>query len=45
MQKRLLTDVLENRCFKKRVNFPGKYQWRRLHKFIFVINTAELGKL
>ena len=28
-------------CFKKLVNFPGKHQWWRLHRFIFLTNTTE----
>ena len=27
--------------FEKFINFPGKYQWRRRNRFIFLINRIE----
>ena len=26
---------------EKFINFPGKHQWRRRHRFIFLINATE----
>ena len=26
---------------EKSINFPGKHQWQRLNKFIFLLNTTE----
>ena len=28
-------------CFKKFINFPGKYQWRKRNKFTFSIDTID----
>ena len=36
-----LTGVLSNTFFKQFVHVRGKNQWRRLNKFIFIINTTE----
>ena len=41
IQKQLLTGVLNNNCFNNFLYSTGKRQWRRLHKFIFLINTTE----
>ena len=41
IQKHFLTGVLQNSCFKIVLYSTGKHQGRRLHKFIFLINTTK----